>query len=125
MAPRFEQKSHLNPRLLEALSLRCKGKPSDILPWPSQMYYRNHTADDSLIGSVGHLPDSTYAGFQAPNSMGIVLLVTPDQEGNVVVKCFRPPPFEHSNISVLPHSAAVHRCAYAAAERCNNQSYIP
>ena len=41
----------------------------------------------------------------------------------VVVKCFRPPSFEFSNRPVLPHLAAIRRCVYEAAMRCNNRSY--
>ena len=43
----------------------------------------------------------------------------------VVVKCFRPPSFELSSRPVLPHSAAIRRCVYEAAVRCNNRSYSP
>ena len=42
---------------------------------------------------------------------------------SVVVKCFRPPSFEFSNRPVLPHLAAIRRCVYEAAMRCNNRSY--
>ena len=46
-------------------------------------------------------------------------------EHTVVVKCFRPPSFELSSRPVLPHSAAIRRCVYEAAVRCNNRSYSP
>lgn len=79
----FRDKSTFNRRLLERLALRLTDKDTDILPWPGKRYYHDLPANLSLLGSVGMPPDPDFAGPQPPNSMGMVLLLRPDDSGRI------------------------------------------
>jgi hypothetical protein len=81
MALRFSEKTNLNRAILEALRLKLVDKETPVLAWPGKTYENTHPADQSLMGSVGHLPNPDFTGFQAPNSMGMVLLVKPNRDG--------------------------------------------
>jgi hypothetical protein len=85
MSLSFQEKSNLNLKLLDEMSLRLVDKQADTLFWPGKVYNRIHPADQSLMGSIGHYPNPDFSGFQAPNAMGMVLLVTPNEKGNVSV----------------------------------------
>jgi hypothetical protein len=81
MGLRFSEKINLNRSILNALRLKLVDKETPILAWPGKTYVNTHPAEQSLMGSVGHLPNPDFTGFQSPNSMGMVLLVEPNKEG--------------------------------------------
>ena len=79
----FREKSTLNRRLLDLLALRLVDKEAPIIDWPGKRYYHNEPANLSLMGSIGHQPDPDFTGPQPPNAMGMVILVTPDVQGQI------------------------------------------
>lgn len=83
MSLSFREKSDLNRRILDLMALRLVDKTERTLPEEGQSYVHDHPADQSLMGSIGQAPNPDYTGFQAPNSMGLVLLVKPDKTGNI------------------------------------------
>ncbi|WGO96555.1 DEAD/DEAH box helicase [Saccharophagus degradans] len=83
----YREKSDLNKRLLDILSLQLTDKESPIIPWPGKRYYHEHPSNLSLAGSIASPPDPAFPGPQPPNSMGMVLLAEPNTDGvfNLVV----------------------------------------
>jgi len=77
----FKDKTTLNCYLLDRLRLRLVDKEVSVLGWPGKTYVQNHPADHSLMGSIAQLPNPEFTGVQAPNAMGMVLLVKPDKNG--------------------------------------------
>jgi len=77
----FKDKTTLNCYLLDRLRLRLVDKEVSILGWPGKTYVQNNPADHSLMGSIAQLPNPEFTGVQAPNAMGMVLLVNPDKSG--------------------------------------------
>ncbi|MDX9953243.1 MAG: helicase C-terminal domain-containing protein [Anaerolineae bacterium] len=79
----FREKSDLNRRLMDILTLRLVDKETPIIEWPGKRYYHDEPANRSLMGSIGHQPDPDFTGPQPPNAMGMVILVTPDDNGTI------------------------------------------
>ncbi|MFS1524059.1 helicase C-terminal domain-containing protein [Microbulbifer sp. 2304DJ12-6] len=79
----FNDKTELNRALLKELRLRLVDKAAPIIDWPGKRYEDKHPADESLMGSIGQMPNPDFTGFQAPNSMGVVLLATPGGDGHL------------------------------------------
>ncbi len=75
-------KNRFNETLLELLKQRLTGKLKSVLA-PGEDYSRTYPAHESLLGNIGPMRDPTYDGPQAPNAIGMVLLVTPGAEGVV------------------------------------------
>ncbi|MCD8560225.1 MAG: hypothetical protein LRY75_15725 [Shewanella xiamenensis] len=71
---------------LEEMKCRLSDKRVDILPETGKYYDTVEPQRTSLIGCVGALPDPNFHGPQAPNSIGMVLLVSPDDSGHIVCK---------------------------------------
>lgn len=79
----FTQKSDLNLAILDALRLRLLDKDESVIPFPGKHYDFLDPANQSIMGSIGQEPDPDFDGVQPPNSMGMVLLVSPDGEGRI------------------------------------------
>ncbi|MDA8430579.1 MAG: helicase C-terminal domain-containing protein [Geobacteraceae bacterium] len=78
-------KNQFNKAFLEIYKLKLTAKPQHILPDEGQLVELANPVNQSLIGSIGPMRDPLFDGPQPPNSMGMVVLVTPDQHGQV--KC--------------------------------------
>ncbi len=81
-----KDKIKLNHRIVDALQLRLLDKSPEGLPEAGKYYYPNKPHDLSTIGSLA--PQPTQAEMQgqfppAPNSMGMVFLVIPDENGEI------------------------------------------
>ena len=72
----------LNEALLEQLKLRLVDKESRIIGPQGKLYIQREPVSECLMGSVGPLPDPTIDWSQSPNSMGIVTLLTPSNNGS-------------------------------------------
>lgn len=81
----FKEKSRLNDALMALLKQHIVDKPDGPLPPEGKLYDTVDPHSMSLAGSIGKFPDPHFDGPQAPNSMGMVLLVEPDKAGEV--KC--------------------------------------
>ena len=80
---RYSDEMQLTKHFLSEMRLRISDKDQDILP-PEGKYYDGIEPNRlSYVGCLGPLPDPNYSGPQPPNSMGMVLLVSPDPSGKV------------------------------------------
>lgn len=80
----YRDKMAISERLLEFMRMRLTGKSTVALP-PEGQVYDQDPAEISLVGGLAQLPDPDYQREQPPSAMGMVLMVTPDTSGNVVV----------------------------------------
>ena len=78
----FVEKTKLNEAILARLRMRLLDKEEPIIGPPGKTYTQRDPTNESLIGSVGPQPDDNFDGYQPPNSMGMVLLVTPGDIGS-------------------------------------------
>jgi Helicase conserved C-terminal domain len=76
-------KNHFNEVFLDLYKQRLTGKPQPILPQDGQLIELNSPASQNLVGSIGPRRNPEYDGPQPPNSIGMVLLVTPSQNHQV------------------------------------------
>jgi len=60
--------------------LKLLDKKASIIPEEGRLTHFHDPANNSLFGSIGELPNPEYGGPQQPNSMGMVLLVTPQNK---------------------------------------------
>ncbi|WHL27076.1 hypothetical protein QJS63_21210 [Pseudomonas juntendi] len=81
----YRQKMGLTAAFLQEMRLRLSDKNVDVLPPDGKLYDGIEPSRLSLVGCLGPAPDPNYTGPQPPNSIGIVLLVSPDSEG--AIKC--------------------------------------
>ncbi|MCU1727382.1 DEAD/DEAH box helicase family protein [Pseudomonas sp. 7P_10.2_Bac1] len=81
----YRQKMGLTAAFLKEMRLRLSDKDVDVLPPDGKLYDGIEPSRLNLVGCLGPAPDPDYTGPQPPNSIGIVLLVSPDEEG--VIKC--------------------------------------
>ena len=86
MSINFREKSTINRKLLDTLLLRMCDKDEQVIEWPGKRYYETEPSQLSFVGSIGHLPNPEFQGPQPPNSMGMVLLVTPDKHNRIEVE---------------------------------------
>lgn len=80
----YKDKMAISKRLLELMRMRLTGKTSVVLP-PEGQVTAQDPAEISLVGGLAPLPDPDYHREQPPCAMGMVLMVEPDTQGNVVV----------------------------------------
>lgn len=81
MALNYREEMGLTAAFLEEMRLRLSDKEVDVLPPDGKLYDGIEPGRVSLVGCLGPAPDPNYTGPQPPNSIGIVLLVSPDEEG--------------------------------------------
>jgi hypothetical protein len=77
----FEEKSLINRRIIDAMTLALMDKEESVIPWPGKIYHELQPFQKTLAGSIGYAPNSDFEGTQPPNAMGMTLLVTPDADG--------------------------------------------
>lgn len=85
MSLNYREEMSLTAAFLEEMRLRLSDKDVDVLPPEGKLYEGLEPSRVSLVGCLGAAPDPAYTGLQPPNSIGIVLLVSPDEEG--CIKC--------------------------------------
>lgn len=85
MALNYREEMGLTAVFLQEMRLRLSDKDVDVLPPDGKLYNGVEPNRISLVGCLGAAPDSAYTGPQPPNSIGIVLLVSPDEDG--WIKC--------------------------------------
>lgn len=86
MAITYLDEMNITDAFLREMKSRLSDKEGDILPEAGKYYDTIEPHRSSLIGCIGALPDPDYNGPQAPNSVGMVLLVSPDSEGQFICK---------------------------------------
>jgi len=84
MALTYKEKMGISQRLLDAMRLRLSGKPVVLLA-PEGIITTEDPAEISLVGGIAPRPDPDYHREQAPSAMGMVLMVKPNAQGQVVV----------------------------------------
>lgn len=80
----YNEKMGISQRLLDAMRLRLTGKRTVLLP-PEGVITHEDPAEISLVGGLAPRPDPDYHREQAPSAMGMVLMVEPDAQGQVVI----------------------------------------
>ena len=80
----YIEKMGIARRLLDALRLRLSGKNSALLP-PEGVITHEDPAEISLVGGLAPRPDPNYHREQAPSAMGMVLMVKPNADGQVII----------------------------------------
>lgn len=85
MALTYREEMGLTAAFLKEMRLRLSDKDVDVLPSDGKLYDGIEPSRLSLVGCLGAAPDPDYTGPQAPNSIGIVLLVSPDETG--LIQC--------------------------------------
>lgn len=83
MTLNYREEMGLTAAFLSEMRLRLSDKDADVLPPEGKLYDGTEPNRLSLVGCIGPSPDVDYTGPQPPNSVGIVLLVSPDGEGFV------------------------------------------
>lgn len=83
MAIGYSDEMRLTACFLEEMRLRLSDKSVNVLPGEGKHYDGVEPNRMSLLGCLGPQPDPDYSGPQPPNSMGMVLLVSPAAGGNV------------------------------------------
>lgn len=84
MALTYKEKMGLSQRLLDAMRLRLSGKQAVLLP-PEGAITLEDPAEISLVGGLAPRPDPDYHREQAPSAMGMVLMVKPNAQGQVII----------------------------------------
>lgn len=84
MTLNYKDKMVLSQRLLALMRLRLAGKRIEVLS-PQGQLTRTDPADTSLIGGLAPRPDPQYHREQPPSAMGMVLMVSPDENGRVTI----------------------------------------
>jgi hypothetical protein len=79
----YLEEMDLTKHFLEQLRLKLTDKDSDVIAEGGMAYETIDPMGQSLLGSIGSFPDPTYQGPQPPNAMGLVLMVSPDENGDV------------------------------------------
>lgn len=85
MALNYREETALTAAFLTEMRLRLSDKNVDVLPVDGKLYDGIEPSRLSLVGCLGAAPDPDYTGPQPPNSIGIVLLVSPDDNG--LIQC--------------------------------------
>lgn len=83
MALNYREEMGLTVAFLNEMRLRLSDKDTDVLPPDGKLYDGIEPSRLSLVGCLGAAPDPDYNGPQPPNSIGIVLLVSPNAEGKL------------------------------------------
>lgn len=83
MALSYIEKQEFNRFLLTNLKLRLTNKPLGGLPSEGVSISNPFPENQCLLGSLGFQRDSISKGLQSPHSMGMVLLVKPNDDGLV------------------------------------------
>lgn len=84
MALTYKEKMGISQRLLDAMRLRLSGKQGVLLPLEGVITYED-PAETSLVGGLAPRPDPDYHREQAPSAIGMVLMVEPNEQGQVVI----------------------------------------
>lgn len=103
------EKIRLNRALVARLRLRMVDKESAVLPPEGKYYYEVSPHDRATIGSIAHRPteDELTGGYPpAPNSIGLVFLVEPDDEGQIELRVSGRFDLEHAYIPELAEMRA-------------------
>jgi hypothetical protein len=81
----YKEKMRVTERFLEEFRFRLADKRRGEDERGGMVYHGDEPSRRSLIGSLGPQPDPLFTGPQPPNSMGMVLLVSPSDSG--VIRC--------------------------------------
>ncbi|CAB3880921.1 hypothetical protein LMG26858_03223 [Achromobacter anxifer] len=84
MALTYKEKMGISERLLDAMRLRLSGKEGTLLS-PEGVITHEDPAEISLVGGLAPRPDPDYHREQAPSAMGMVLMVKPNDQGQVII----------------------------------------
>lgn len=84
MALTYKEKMGVSQRLLELMRMRFSGKQAVLLP-PEGVITHDDPADISLLGVLAPRSDPDYHREQAPSAMGMVLMVEPNAQGQVII----------------------------------------
>jgi len=84
MALTYKEKMGISQRLLDALRLRLSGKQTVLLPAEGLITHED-PAEISLVGGLAPCPDPEYHREQAPSAMGMVLMVKPNEWGQIII----------------------------------------
>lgn len=85
MTFQYLDEMRLTSQFLDAFRLRLSDKLHPVLPPQGMLYERVEPNSKSLVGCLGAAPNPDFQGPQPPNALGMVLLVTPDENGEVRV----------------------------------------
>lgn len=83
------EKLRLSRGLLQKYRWRLLDKEGSVLPPEGKYYFEISPHDRSAVGSIAHLPnrEEIESGFQpAPNSMGLVFMVSAPDDGRIVLE---------------------------------------
>lgn len=83
MALNYHEKMGLTSFFLKEMRLRLSDKDVDVLPLEGKHYDNIEPNRLSLVGCLGSRPAPDYSGPQAPSSIGIVLMVSPDSKNTL------------------------------------------
>ena len=78
----FQEKNRFTETLLDLYKQKLVAKVQPVLP-PEGVVYDDNPANLCLLGNIGPMRDPDFEGMQPPNSIGMVLLVTPDDQQRV------------------------------------------
>lgn len=81
----YKEKMRVTERFLDEFRFRLADKRRGEDVERGKVYHGDEPSRRSLIGSLGPQPDPLFTGPQPPNSMGMVLLVSPSDAG--VTRC--------------------------------------
>ena len=79
----YAEEMRFTQAFLQELKLRISDKETPILPAEGKYYEIHEPNQVSYSGCLGPLPDPNWVGPKPPNSMGMVILVSPDAHGEV------------------------------------------
>lgn len=85
MALSYIEKQEFNQFILTNLKLKLTNKPADGLPSGGVSISNPFPENQCLLGSLGFQRDAVSKGLQSPHSMGMVLLVKPNEDGLLCV----------------------------------------
>lgn len=80
MSLSYQDKIDLNYALMKIYRLKLLDKENAIIPDEGRLTHFHDPANHSLFGSIAEQPDQDFNGPQQPNSMGMVLLVSPQDK---------------------------------------------
>lgn len=77
------EKQTINEALIKKMRCLLAGKETELIDETGINYTSGDIEKVCLVGNIGHPPEANSPYIQAPNSMGMVLLLKPDKKGNI------------------------------------------
>lgn len=118
----YLEEMRFTEHFLRTFRLRLSDKSADVLGPEGKSYIGVEPNRFALVGCLGHQPDPNFSGPQPPNSMGMVLLVTPDVDG--AIKCKISGQFDVSH-RYIPDTAQMVRELILDSGTPRNSQIIP